>query len=359
MFNIDNKTFIIAEAGVNHNGQLIIARQLVKAAKEAGADAVKFQTWKTDELIIKGTKTAEYQKNNTGDDDQYLMLKKLELSYDEFRDLKKYADEIGIMFLSTPDEEKSLNFLTDELDLPIVKIGSSELTNYLFLQKIGLKHKPMIISTGMGDLEEVKMAVEVIKDVNSESDLAILHCTSNYPCPMDEINLNVIKSFQNQFPSFTIGFSDHSIGTNVSLMAVALGAKIIEKHFTLDNNMAGPDHKASINPVDFKQMVASIREAEKDYSKFNKVLSHQDCAIILGSPEKKPTISEQKMKKIVRKIIVAKKDICIGSIITEDDITAKRSLQLGLTPDRYKSLLGKISLNNIRKDQAINIYNVK
>ncbi len=351
--------FIIAEAGVNHNGQLDLARWLIKAAKEAGADAVKFQTWKTEELIVKGTKTAEYQMNNTGEDDQYKMLKGLELSYDEFRQLKIYADGLEIMFLSTPDEEESLDFLTDELNLPIIKIGSSELTNYLYLRKIAAKMKPMIISTGMGDMEEVKKAIKIIEEVNPNPELAILHCTTNYPCPLEEVNLNVIKTYGRIFSNYIIGYSDHTAGINVPLLAVALGAKIIEKHFTLDNNMEGPDHKASLDPTDFRLMVNNIREVERDCVKLKIILSGSGAEIILGSHEKKSTVSEKKMKTVVQKKIVAKNDIPAGGVIAENNITAKRTSQTGLTPDKYKIFLGKIAVFNIKKDQTINLSDVK
>lgn len=351
--------FIIAEAGVNHNGQLVLAKQLIKAAKEAGADAVKFQTWKTEELIVPGTKTAKYQKNNTGENDQFEMLKKLELSYDEFIQLKGYADELEIIFLSTPDENESLDFLVDELNLPIIKIGSSELTNYLYLRKISAKNKPMILSTGMGDMKDVKAAVKIIEEINPNPELAILHCTTNYPCPPEEINLNVIKTYQQQFLYYVIGYSDHSAGINVPLLAVALGAKIIEKHFTLDNSMEGPDHKASLNPIDFKSMVNGIRETERDLNKLREILKQPDAKVILGSKEKKATISEKKIKAVVQKMIVAKVTIPAGGIITEDNITAKRTSQTGLTPNKYKNILGKTSISDIKKDQVINLSNVK
>lgn len=356
---VNQPIFIIAEAGVNHNGRLVLAKRLIKAAKEAGADAVKFQTWKTEELIVKGTKIAEYQRNNTKESDQYRMLKKLELSYGEFKELKKYADDLGIMFLSTPDEESSLNFLTDELNLPIIKIGSSELTNHLYLRKISAKNRPMILSTGMGDMKEVKKAIKVIVEVNPNPELAILHCTTNYPCPPEEINLNVIKTYQQQFPDYVIGYSDHSAGIKVPLLAVALGAKIIEKHFTLDNGMEGPDHKASLNPMAFRQMVKTIRSAEKNNDEFRKALSRRGLDIILGSPEKIITISEQKIKAVMQKIIVAKKNLFSGEVISEDNITAKRTSQNGIAPNKYSGIIGKKIITNIKKDQAINFSDVK
>lgn len=359
MFDFGDKTFIIAEAGVNHNGQLAMAKKLIKEAKNANADAVKFQTWRTKDLIIKGTKTAEYQNSNTNEKDQYKMLKKLELNYNEFKKLKKYADELDIMFLSTPDEEGSLNFLADQLNLPIIKIGSSELTNFLFLRKISAKCKPMIMSTGMGNMKEVKKAISVIMEVNPNADLAILHCTTNYPCPPEEVNLNVIKTYQKQFPNYTTGYSDHSIGIDVPLLAVSLGAKIIEKHFTLDNNMKGPDHKASLDPVNFKLMVNNIREVEKDKNKLKTILDCQNIDVILGSGEKKPTASEKKIRTVIQKIIVAKKNILIGDVITEKNITAKRTSQIGLAPNKYKSIIDKIAIVDINKNKIINLSDVK
>jgi N-acetylneuraminate synthase len=339
----DNPVFIIAEAGVNHNGKIALARHLIAEAKKIGADAVKFQTWKTEELIIKGAKTASYQKSNTGESDQYKMIKKLELSYSDFRELKKYAEKLGIMFLSTPDEETSLNFLADELDVSAIKIGSSELTNYLYLRKIAAKRKPMILSTGMGTLAEVERAVDIIREINPEPDLAILHCTTNYPCPPNEVNLNVLRTYRKHFPSHVIGYSDHTAGIEVPLLAVALGAKIIEKHFTLDNQMDGPDHKASLNPKDFQQMVVGIRRVER----------------ILGSFIKKPTESEKKIKPVIQKVIVAKRDLPAGKIITEDALVAKRTAQKGLAPDKYKDLIGKRLKLGVGKDQTITISHVK
>jgi N,N'-diacetyllegionaminate synthase len=355
----DQPVFIIAEAGVNHNGRLVVAKQLIKAAKRAGADAVKFQTWKTEELIIKGTETAEYQRSNTGEREQYEMLKKLELSYGSFRKLKRYADKLGIIFLSTPDEEMSLNFLVDDLHLPIIKIGSSELTNYLYLRKISAKHQPMILSTGMGSMGEVKKAIRVITEINPNLDLVILHCTTNYPCPPEDVNLNVLKTYQKEFPKYIIGYSDHTAGINVPVLAVALGAKIIEKHFTLDHNMEGPDHKASLNPEDFKLMVIKIRETEKNKKEIRRVLNSVGVKTILGSSRKRPTISELKIKAVVQKIIVAKRNTYAGDVISEDNIVAKRTSQKGLTADKYKYLIGKILKFNIKKNQAINIRDAK
>ena len=335
--------FIVAEAGVNHNGRLDLAKHLVAAAKEAGADAVKFQTWKTEEVIVKGAKTAAYQESNTGETDQFDMVKKLELSYGDFTELKAYADSLGIIFFSTPDEEESLNFLADKLNVPFIKIGSGEITNPLYLKKIAAKGKPTILSTGMGNMAEVKEAVKAIEAVKPNPDLVILHCTSNYPCPLDEVNLGVLKTYQETFLDYVIGYSDHTMGILVPQLAVASGAKIIEKHFTLDNKMEGPDHIASLNPQDFKEMVLAIRLVEK----------------IMGDSEKNITESEKKIKPVVQKTIVAKSDLAAGTIITESDIMEKRTSETGLLANQYQQALGKKLKIGLKKDSAIKAENVE
>lgn len=354
-----SKTFIVAEAGVNHNGRLDLAKQLVKAVKEVGADAVKFQTWKTDNILVPGAKTAEYQQTNTGDADQYEMVKKLELAYADFAELKKYAEEIGIMFFSTPDDEESLNFLVDKLNVPLIKIGSGELTNLPYLKTIASKKLPMILSTGMGNIAEVKEAVKTIELNQPNPDLAILHCTSNYPCPLEEVNLGVLQTYQEIFPNYVIGYSDHTIGILVPQMAVALGAKIVEKHFTLDNKMEGPDHVASLNPEDLRAMINAIRLVENDFSARQNILNHPDFPLIFGNTEKKPTESEKKIRPVVLKTIVARFDLAAGTIISESEIAYKRTSEAGLAPNQYQKMLGKKLKFPVKKDKIIALKDVE
>lgn len=330
-----NKTLIIAEAGVNHNGKIEVAYKLIDAAKEAGVDIVKFQTFKTEKIISKSTKMADYQKENIGSDEtQFDMVKKLELSYSDFRELKRYCEEIGILFLSTPDEEESLDFLADELDLPYIKIGSGEVTNFPYLIKIAKKSKPIIISTGMSNLGEVEKAIECIRKYN-DKELWVLHCTTNYPCPFDEVNLKAMNTIRESF-KVRVGYSDHTLGIEVPIAAVAMGAEIIEKHFTIDNFMEGPDHKASLNPLELKAMVTAIRNIEK----------------ALGNGIKKPNKSEEIVKNVVRRRIVAKKDLKAGDIITEESFIFKRANE-GIFAENYELIKDKRLKKDIKEDFPI------
>lgn len=248
--------YIIAEAGVNHNGRLDLALKLCDAAKAAGVDAVKFQTWKTELIITKGTKKAEYQeKNLNNDDDQFTMLKKLELSYDNFQLVKQYCDEIGIQFLSTADETESLDFLVN-LGMPFIKLGSGDITNIPYLRSVAKYGIPVILSTGMANLAQVAIAYDTLQEAGVK-DISILHCTTNYPCPMNEVNLRAMLTMKEAFKC-RVGYSDHTMGIEVPIAAVAMGAEIIEKHFTLDKNMEGPDHKASLNPEELKDTICYV-----------------------------------------------------------------------------------------------------
>ena len=290
--------YIIAEAGVNHNGRLDLALQLCDAAKDAGVDAIKFQTWKTELIISKNTEMADYQKKNLGNDDsQYDMLKKLELSYDNFHLIKDYCDNIGLQFLSTADETESLDFLC-ELGMPFIKLGSGEITNIPYLRYCAKKNMPLIISTGMCNLSDVATAFDVLTKAGAK-DITLLHCTTNYPCPMDEVNLRAMQTMKDAFKC-KVGYSDHTMGTEIPIAAVAMGAEIIEKHFTLDRNMEGPDHKASLEPQELKYMVDCIRNIE----------------VALGDGIKKPNASEVEISKVVLKSIVAKAAIKKGDILT-------------------------------------------
>ena len=254
------KCLIIAEAGVNHNGSLQLAYELCDKAKDSGVDAVKFQTWVTERIICKDTKMADYQKENLGtDDSQFDMLKKLELSYKDFARIKEYCDIIGIEFLSTGDTEDDINHLVD-LGMGKIKLGSGDVTNIPFLRFIGGLKLPVIISTGMCNLSDVAIAFDVLREAVAE-DITVLHCTTNYPCPMNEVNLAAMNTIKEAFKC-KVGYSDHTMGIEVPVAAVALGAHIIEKHFTLDRNMDGPDHKASLEPAELKDMVQKIRNIE-------------------------------------------------------------------------------------------------
>ncbi len=325
---------IIAEAGVNHNGRLDLALRLCDAAKLAGADVVKFQTWKTENLLTREVEQAEYQKENTGrNETQFEMLKKLELSYDDFKKIKAHCDEIGIIFASTADEEESLDFLVS-LGVPFIKVGSGDIGNIHFLRYIGKKHLPVILSTGMSTLADVDLSVQALREGGAEN-ITLLHCTTSYPCPFEDVNLNAMLTLQKTF-HLPVGYSDHTKGNEVAIAAVALGAKVIEKHFTLDCGMPGPDHRASVEPETFRQLVRFVRNVES-------------C---LGSGEKIPTRAEMKVAKVVTKRIVARKDVYKGQIITADDMCIKRS-NTGLPARCWDLCIGKKATKDFDCDQGI------
>ena len=328
--------FIIAEAGVNHNGSLELAKKMVDVAKECGVDAIKFQTWKTELLVTKDSIQAEYQKENSGKEEtQYQMLKRLELSYNDFLELKEYCDAKDIMFLSTPDEEESANFLNNIQD--IFKIGSGELTNIPFLKHIAKFGKKIILSTGMGNLCEIEKALEALSSVGvSKDNITVLHATTMYPTSMKDVNLNAMLTIKDAF-KVNVGYSDHTLGIEVPIAAVAMGAKVIEKHFTLDKSMHGPDHKASLEPSELKAMVLAIRNIE----------------LALGDGVKKPTKDELKNKKVVQKSIVAKRDIKKGEKFSSDNLTLKRTSKKGLEPYRWDEIVGDIAQKDYSKDELI------
>lgn len=324
------QVFIIAEAGVNHNGDINLAYKMIDEAKKAGVDCIKFQTFKTEKIIIKGTKKAEYQEENSiKSETQYEMIKKLELSHDEFRNLKEYCDRIGINFLSTPDENESLDFLSDELNLDTIKIGSGEVTNFLFLEDVAKKNKKIILSTGMSTLGEVEKAIEIIRKYNNQN-LVLLHCTTNYPCPIEEVNLKAMLTLKNAF-NVEVGYSDHTLGIEVPIAAVALGAKVIEKHFTLDKNLEGPDHSASLEPSELKEMVLRIRNIER----------------ALGDGIKKPNKSEEKIKKVVRRKILINDFLKKGDTIKKENLILKRANE-GINAEFIDMVIGK----KIKKDKV-------
>lgn len=332
-FNKMKNVFIIAEAGVNHNGSFKLAQELIDKAVDAGVDCIKFQTYKSENLVSYNVKLAEYQKENLGkDESQYKMLKELEISFEEFKELKKYCEEKNIMFLSTPFDLESCDFLND-LDMKIFKIPSGEITNLPYLRKINSFGKKVILSTGMANLNEIRDALNVLKDC----EVSLLHCTTEYPCPYDNVNLNAIDTLRKEF-KLEVGYSDHTQGIEVPIAAVAKGATIIEKHFTLDRNMEGPDHKASLEPNELKQMVTSIRNIEKAF----------------GNGVKEPQESEKKNIEIARKSIVAKINIKKGEIFTENNLTTKRPGS-GISPMKWDFIIGKTATKDYQEDELISL----
>jgi N,N'-diacetyllegionaminate synthase len=317
----DQPCLIIAEAGVNHNGDLALARKLVDAAADAGADAVKFQTFSAERLVTPDAPQADYQRRNMGKvESQFDMLKRLELSEDAHRDLISYCQERNIVFLSTPFEAESADFL-ESLDVPGFKIPSGEITNLPFLSHVARKQRPIILSTGMSTLDEVREAVDCIRAAENDQ-LALLHCVSNYPAAPDDVNLRAMETMINTFDCL-VGYSDHTEGIEIAFAAVALGACIIEKHFTLDRNLPGPDHKASLEPGELAAMVAGIRRV----------------ASALGDGVKQPTPSEAATAAVARKSIVAAHDIAVGTVL-EEQMLAVRRPGSGISPSRWYDIIG-------------------
>ena len=310
---------IIAEAGVNHNGSLMKAKELIDAALEAGADIIKFQTFKTEKLVSKSAKQAEYQKKNIGyssDDCQYNMLRKLELSEKAHEELVAYCKDKGIRFFSTAFDMDSIDYL-HSLNLGLWKIPSGEITNYPYLKKIAWYGEPVILSTGMCEMSDIEVAFKVLVDNGLKKDMiTILHCNTEYPTPYEDVNLKAMQEIKQRF-GVMVGYSDHTKGIEVPVAAVALGATVIEKHFTLDRTLPGPDHKASLEPDEFKAMVTSIRHIEQ----------------ALGNGHKEISASERKNIAIARKSIVAARDIKKGETLTEENLTVKRP-GTGLSPMR-------------------------
>lgn len=332
-----SKVYIIAEAGVNHNGDKHLAFKLCDVAKEAGADAVKFQTWKTEKIVTKSATLAEYQENNISDKgaSQYEMLKQLELSYDDFLEVKDYCDQIGIQFLSTPDTEEDMDFLLG-LGIPVLKIGSGEVTNIPFLRAIGKRRQKVILSTGMSTLADVEKAYHTLMESGAK-EVSLLHCTTNYPCPYHEVNLQAMQTLKAAFKC-QVGYSDHTMGIEVPIAAVAMGAEIIEKHFTLDRNMEGPDHKASLDPEELKQMVISIRNIEQ----------------AMGDGIKRPNASEQKNAEVVLKRIIAKKPIKKGDALGEDNLALLRNSE-GIPAKYWDLIAGKPAKRDYIEDEPIEL----
>lgn len=327
-------TIIIAEAGVNHNGSVKLAKQMIEEAARAGADYIKFQTFKSEKLVSKYAQKADYQKKTTGNNESQLqMLEKLALSYDDFVELKKYCEQIGIGFLSTPFDEDSIRFL-DSLDMDFWKIPSGEITNYPYLVQIAQTGRDIVLSTGMCEMDEIADAMKVLEE-SGAGNISLLHCNTEYPTPYEDVNLLAMKQMRTAFKK-QVGYSDHTVGIEVPIAAVALGAEIIEKHFTLDKNMEGPDHKASLEPLELTQMICSIRHIEKS----------------LGDGNKKRTASEQHNIAAARKSIVAKCAISKGDIFTEANLTVKRPGS-GISPMKWKELIGTKAQRDYVEDELI------
>ena len=353
------KTYIIAEAGVNHNGSFEMAKQLIDVAKEAGADAVKFQTFKAENLVTKEAQQAEYQIENLGEaSSQFAMLKKLELSFEEFTALQQYCMEKGIQFLSTPFDFESVDFLFDTLNIQAAKIPSGELTNAPFIYYIATKRKPIILSTGMATIEDIHEALSFIayglaekKEMMKEQIdafyqtveakqllkkyVTILHCTTEYPAPFETINLKAMNTLQEMF-QVNIGFSDHSEGIAIPTAAVAMGATVIEKHYTLDKTLEGPDHVASLEPHELRAMVQQIRKVER----------------ALGDGVKQPSAIELKNRTVARKSLVAAQDIQAGDEFTVNNITIKRP-GTGISPANYWSYVGQVAKKSYKRDELL------
>ncbi len=332
------KTIIIAEAGVNHNGNMETAIKLVDAAVEARVDYIKFQTFKAKKLVSAHAGKAEYQKRTTDvDESQFQMIKKLELDVNAHKKLINYCQQKGIQFISTPFDLESIDLLY-ELGVPLYKIGSGEITNYPYLKKIAQKGLPVILSTGMSNLADVEQAMGVLLGNGLTLDnITLLHANTEYPTPMEDVNLKAMQTLKNAF-KIDVGYSDHSLGIEVPVAAVALGAKIIEKHFTLDKNMDGPDHKASLEPDELKAMVKAIRNIEK----------------ALGNGIKKPSSSERKNMAIARKSMVAAKYIRKGERLTMENLAAKRP-GTGISPMRWEEIIGRKAMKDFKPDDLIEI----
>ena len=332
------KTLIIAEAGVNHNGSLEMAFELIDAASDAGADVVKFQTFKAENLVTQTAAKADYQLGTTDvQETQFEMIKKLELSYDMHHKLISKCKEKGIRFSSTGFDTSSVDVLI-ELGVDFLKVPSGEITNLPYLRHVGTKGLPIILSTGMCTMQEVASALEILEKAGAgKHDITVLHCNTEYPTPMEDVNLRAMLSMENEL-GVKVGYSDHTLGIEIPIAAVAMGATVIEKHFTLDRTMEGPDHAASLEPLELKQMVKGIRNIEK----------------AMGDGVKKPSNSEVKNISIVRKSIVASKEIKLGDEFTSDNLGVKRP-GTGISPMQWDEVVGKVASKDFQADELISI----
>tara|TARA_Y100000588_G_C14128908_1_gene870663 strand:+ start:74 stop:1099 length:1026 start_codon:yes stop_codon:yes gene_type:complete len=335
---VKDKVKIIAEAGVNHNGSLDLASEMIRQAKSFGADIIKFQSFQSDLIATPSAEKASYQKKNSGNsENQFQMLKDLELSFDNQRELKEMCDHSEIEFLSTPFDEKSAEFLSS-LGLKTIKIASGEITNLPLLEVVATNFDKVIMSTGMANLDEIHMALEILFSKGlTKREITLLHCTTEYPASFKNLNLRAMKTIKETF-DIDIGYSDHSLRKEASIAAVALGAKVIEKHFTLDRNLSGPDHKASLQPEEFRDLIKSIRNIE----------------VALGSSEKKPSKSELKNIPIARKSIYAKCDIQKGEEFSIHNLISKRPA-LGISPMKMKQIINLKAERDFKKDDLIQV----
>jgi N,N'-diacetyllegionaminate synthase len=334
---MSEKVFIIAEAGVNHNGDIEIAKKLIDKAAEAGVDAVKFQSFNADKLVAKNASKAKYQIENTGnkEENQYEMIKKLELNYENHIELIEHCKKRNIMFLSSAFDLESIDLLI-KLNIPLFKIPSGEIENVPYLRKIAKTGKNIILSTGMSEMEDIEFALEILKEAEA-TDIIVLHCNTEYPTPMEDVNLKAMLDIRDTF-SVEVGYSDHTLGIEVPIAAVALGARVIEKHFTLDRQMEGPDHKASLEPDELKLMTTSIRNIE----------------LALGNGKKSLSKSESKNRPIARKSLVCCDDIKEGQYFTEKNIIALRPGN-GTSPKLWDNIIGKKAKRNFSKDEMVEI----
>ena len=336
-----NNVFIIAEIGVNHNGDINLAKKLIDVSKDANADAVKFQTFKAEKLVQKNAPKAEYQKVNANDETtQYDMIKKLELTKEDFIELKKYAESKNIKFISTPFDESSVELL-NKIGVDMYKVGSGDCDNLILLSKIIKTGHPVIISTGMADLEEIEIIKEFMENNNYHGKYIFLHCISSYPAPYEQMNMSCIKTMREKL-NIPIGFSDHTISDLAGIMAVSYDAVCIEKHITLDNNMEGPDHKSSLDPDDFKDFVKNIKKAEK----------------MVGDGKKRCMLCEENTKKVARKNLIFTRDMKQGEIIKETDIEALRPNIDGIPPINYYKVLGKTIITDSKYGELIKLENL-
>lgn len=338
---MENKhTYIIAEAGVNHNGDVNLAYKMIDAAKECGVDCIKFQTFKTENLVTKSAKKADYQVENThNNDSQFEMLKKLELSYEDFKNLKDYCDKSGIEFMSTPFDKDSVDLL-ESIGMKTYKISSGDITNKPLLEYVASRNKPIILSTGMCTMDEVHEAVKWIEGKGNKK-ITLLHCTSNYPTPYADVNMNAMLTLDKEF-TYPSGYSDHTKGIIIPIMAVSMGATVIEKHFTLDKNMEGPDHKASLDVSELKEMVTSIRDIETAF----------------GNGEKVPAPSEISTRIAARKSIIAIRELKKGTVLNESDLGVKRPGS-GLSPKYITELAGKTLKKDLSAEDLVSFDDVE
>lgn len=340
------KTLIVAEIGCNHNGSKKIAKKMVKLAKQCGVDAVKFQTFDSNALISKFAPKADYQIKTTGNSETQLeMTKKLELSHKDLIELFDYSKKLGLITFSTPFDMKSIDFLS-EINQNIWKIPSGEITNLPYLEKIGkikCKNKEVILSTGMSTIQEINKAINILnKNGTKNSSITILHCNTEYPTPDEDVNLFAINELKNKFPNNKVGFSDHSVGYTAAIGAVALGISMIEKHFTLDKDLPGPDHKASATPDELRELCLGVRKME----------------VLIGNNKKIVTKSEKKNKIVARKSIVASTKIKKGEVFTVNNITCKRPGN-GISPMHWYDILGKKAEKNFLYDELIKVKGIK